>query len=30
MIPEIITGIVFVILLCGLGMSLINSLNKGD
>lgn len=29
MIPEIIIGIVVVILLCGIGMSLIRFINKG-
>ncbi len=29
MIPEIIIGIIVVILLCGIGMSLIRSINKG-
>ena len=29
MVPEIIIGIVVVILLCGIGMSLTRSINKG-
>jgi len=29
MVQELITGIVVVILLCGFGMSLIRSINKG-
>ncbi len=29
MIPEILIGIVVVILLCGIGMNLIRSINKG-